>query len=195
MEYNSNIEMWTPALDDGGVPDIIAGLPILQKALEEVDQFRTCVQAGGHIGIYPKELANHFTTVYSFEPSNENYECLIKNVSNVFLFNKALTETNKNVGVEKYSPRNTGAWHIIDGSDTEGVTIDSLNLADVDFIQLDVEGYELLVLQGAIKTIKESYPVIMVEDRGHGPKCEEFLYELGYYLALNSPTDKVFKKG
>ena len=42
-------------------------------------------------------------------------------------------------------------------------TLDSLNLTDVDIIKIDVEGYELNVLQGASNTIATNRPIVQVE--------------------------------
>ena len=42
------------------------------------------------------------------------------------------------------------------------VTIDSLGLADVDMIKIDVEGYEMEVLKGAEKTL-ENIQYLMIE--------------------------------
>ena len=41
--------------------------------------------------------------------------------------------------------------------------IDDLNLTECDLIMLDVEGYELHALNGAIETIKKYGPVICIE--------------------------------
>ena len=46
----------------------------------------------------------------------------------------------------------------------EHITIDSLNLHTCDYIKIDVEGAEILVLMGAIETIKKFKPVIMFEN-------------------------------
>lgn len=42
-------------------------------------------------------------------------------------------------------------------------TLDSYNFDDIDIIKIDVEGYELLVLEGATKTIEQYRPIIQVE--------------------------------
>ena len=43
------------------------------------------------------------------------------------------------------------------------IIIDDLNYKNVSFMKIDVEGAELLVLKGAINTIKNSRPIIMIE--------------------------------
>jgi len=45
------------------------------------------------------------------------------------------------------------------------VTLDSLDLQDVDYMKLDVEGWEANVIVGAEQTIKAFRPVIMVEQK------------------------------
>lgn len=42
-------------------------------------------------------------------------------------------------------------------------TLDSYNFTDVDIIKIDVEGYELNVLEGATQTIANNRPVVQVE--------------------------------
>ncbi len=45
----------------------------------------------------------------------------------------------------------------------QAITIDSLNLPRLDYLKLDVEGMEELVLEGAKKTIKRCRPIIQLE--------------------------------
>jgi FkbM family methyltransferase len=67
-------------------------------------------------------------------------------------------------------------------------TLDSFELEEVDFIKIDVEGYELKVCQGAEATIKRWRPVMVVEQKGHDKKfygttlnaaCAWLQHELG----------------
>jgi FkbM family methyltransferase len=43
------------------------------------------------------------------------------------------------------------------------VTLDSYNFTDVDIIKIDVEGYELNVLEGASNTIAANRPIVQIE--------------------------------
>jgi FkbM family methyltransferase len=66
------------------------------------------------------------------------------------------------------SPRNEFIGQRIDYSDhatleTRMISIDALNLQRVDFIKLDVEGMELEALEGAINTIRNRKPQVLVE--------------------------------
>jgi hypothetical protein len=60
---------------------------------------------------------------------------------------------------------NMGGRKIGDGNAiTNMITIDSLNLERVDYMKIDVEGAEHLVIAGAERTIKKFKPVIYFED-------------------------------
>lgn len=64
-------------------------------------------------------------------------------------------------------------------------TLDSFNLTGVSFIKVDIEGAELLMLQGGIETIKKNKPVIYLEH--HSDLCEKealysFIESLDYEL-------------
>lgn len=45
----------------------------------------------------------------------------------------------------------------------EVITLDSLRLTQVDFIKIDVEGHELEVITGALQTIRQHKPIMLVE--------------------------------
>lgn len=187
-------------------------LPDLWAALKFVPKFDVAVQAGGNMGVWPKQLAERFTTVYTFEPDPLNFRCLCENVRNerVFKFNAGLGLRNHPVGMARTD--NCGAHKIAGHGAIPMLTIDDLCLwsAGVDFIQLDVEGYECRALQGADRTIAECHPVIMIEDkdykraaveRGEGDKAEsrcsrllkeDWGYDIAAAFTENGSTDFLY---
>ena len=63
----------------------------------------------------------------------------------------------------KYNPKGESyTWAGI-----EVVTLDSLEFETVDFIKIDVEGWEPRVLRGGEQTIKRCRPNIIVECKGN----------------------------
>jgi len=134
--------------------------------LDVCNRKRIAVDCGAHVGGWSKELANHFDKVISYEASSDNYECLLKNT-------EGLNVDARNLGVgEKagmgslhppVNPGNSGAAWVVDGDDFEVITLDSQNLENVDFIKIDVEGFEPQVLRGAEETIKRDRPVVLIE--------------------------------
>ncbi|MGE5133993.1 MAG: FkbM family methyltransferase [Gemmatimonadota bacterium] len=63
------------------------------------------------------------------------------------------------------------------------VTIDSLGLADVRFIKMDIEGHEAAALRGAEQTIKRDSPLLLLELESRHQRIEDviaMLREWGY---------------
>ncbi|HEG2580765.1 TPA: FkbM family methyltransferase [Campylobacter lari] len=61
------------------------------------------------------------------------------------------------------------------------ISIDSLKLEKIDFIKIDVEGMEINVLNGAIKSIKKFHPILQIEFiKSDKAKLINFLQNLSY---------------
>lgn len=78
-------------------------------------------------------------------------------------------------------------------------TIDSMNFDVVDYIKIDVEGYELEVIKGAIETIKRCKPIISIEvslntwphlQSSH--ECGMILEQNGYEYHSTAVNDFIF---
>lgn len=138
-----------------------------------VRQFRMAVDAGAHIGLWTRLLAREFKFVTAFEPVPENFACLQMNVlkKSVRLENVALGSGAGACGLTLPAAANSGCWRVDDTkTDLEMRTLDSYGLRDVDFIKIDVEGYEGEVLEGARQTISKHKPTIVFEENGLGPR-------------------------
>lgn len=155
-------------------------IPFLEKA-------ETILDIGAHIGchtlMYSKINSN--ANIYSFEPQSKLFSLLdhnlkFNNVRNVTILNNAVGNDIKQVHMESFitdgSNSNTdisydgenmfnlGGLSIgSSGEEVSMITIDSLKLLGCDFIKIDVEGAEKLVLLGAQNTIKKYKPVICYE--------------------------------
>jgi FkbM family methyltransferase len=118
-----------------------------------------------------RRLAAEFEVLHAFEPVAEFRECYARNVTaaNVQLHPFALGNAACRARIEVASG-NSGATRIVDVGDegAEVRTLDSLSLGVVDYIKLDVEGFELFVLEGAYETLLRCRPVLTVEQKGHG---------------------------
>lgn len=104
-------------------------------------------------------------SVYAFEPNEKAYDCLVYNLNdlqNTIPANCGLGETDGYSGMY-FAPGNIGMTYLSGNGDTPIMTIDGLKLSRLDFIKIDVEGYELSVLKGAKKYIKKYRPVMLIE--------------------------------
>lgn len=162
-------------------PDVMSGPHAYLRRSKSLDaqialcpQKRTCVQAGGHIGIYPTKLAQHFERVYTFEPEPENFICLQLNtrkLKNVLIHDSFLGSDFQNRDLHKHS-KSTGG-HQTGFPNRTGIptaTIDAFQFMDLDAIFLDVEGFEMEILKGALATIARCRPLLVLEENGKGKK-------------------------
>lgn len=169
-----------------------------EKYFTHVKKFDTVVTAGANCGLYARVYSKLFGTVFAFEPSWLSFYCLSVNCpyANVKKFNAALGDTcnqdNKliinhlsNIGTHKIGP--TGELMI------STMTIDSMNLKSLDFLQLDAEGYESYIIEGARRTIAKFSPVIVLE--APNGEAREKLNGLEYKEVDVSKADVIFVKG
>lgn len=176
----------------------------LNYAFKHVHQWRTAIDGGAHIGTWTVALAKMFQSVYAFEPALDTYMCLVANtkgLSNVKAMDSALGPANGLCGMQDdpTRPGNTGARVVCTGATATMTTIDAYNLPDVDFIKLDLEGYEAEALKGALDTIRRCGPTIVVECkkfkpiRYGGPEAVlNFMSKIGYRHVGGIRNDQVF---
>jgi FkbM family methyltransferase len=178
------------------------------------------IECGCHIGTHTVKLASLCDKIYGFEPMPETYEILTKNmlinnIDNAILYK--LGVSNK-PGVTKYSwisENNPGASGLENNPmgkptyinatskniDVNLTTIDLLSLNKLDFIKIDVEGYERLVIEGAMNTIKRCKPIIVMEiwkdhfggvDINYTKELFKNLIDIGYTIVQISGPDFLF---
>lgn len=150
---------------------------------------KNILDIGAHVGYHSIAYAkmNPEVNVLSFEPQLEIYKLLHKNIkqnsyeSRIRTFNCCVGHKEMDITLSEYiddglttdipvnyesdniynfGGLNVGKGNIV----SKMITIDSLNLKNVDYIKIDVEGAESLVLLGAEQTIKKFKPVICFED-------------------------------
>ncbi len=176
----------------------VAHLQSAEWAIAHCRQRRTAVQAGGNVGLWPRRLAADFDRVITFEPDAVSRECLERNVpSDVEVRPEALGDS---VGVCGLKHRGLGSHRVVDGDAVTVTTVDALALNDVDYLQLDVEGYEWHALMGATETIARCKPLVQLELRGFVDKyghtdgeVTAHLAGLGYRQVSRQPgSDFVF---
>lgn len=165
----------------------------------------TAVCGGAHIGVIPRAFASFFGTVLAFEPDHENWECLLKNcngVKNIRAVNEALSDSYSCFPMAK-GAQSEHPHYVRHGKLTGigSVMLDQIGLMACDLLQLDVNGCELLALEGAADTIYKHRPLIAVEVNDSAARMghtvadvDTWLAERHYQLLTTiSPYDRVYK--
>lgn len=197
--------IWRPSEDLHGVNAALEHVKDLEEAIKFCSKRNVAIQAGGNCGIFPCYLANNFKVVYTFEPENENFFCLVNNATagNIIKFQAAIgCSGSLPVGLI-YDPKNAGGHYVRTGNGILPViSVDSLNLPTCDLLQFDIEGYELFALKGAAETIKKYSPVIMIEHKKHAQRYGaepgdviQFLTDIGYEKKQEVRRDLIFTRG
>lgn len=160
------------------------------------------LDVGANMGALTLPIARMGAIVYAFEPQRMMFQLLCANMAinsivNVFAFNEAIGATEGEVFPMELDPtveQNFGGLSLDMPSKVRSIairqrTIDSLKLASVKVIKVDVEGMERDVLEGAYETIRSCRPVLYVEnDRLEKSQAlMEYLSLLGYEYQAHRP--------
>lgn len=159
---------------------------LLNIVRKYVEKSEVILDIGCHVGTHSISYSNINPNVkiYCFEPSPPTYEVLIKNIehnnltNSIFPDNKAVghkfmkVQMNNHIGNEllvydvntsiNYGGLNLG----IGGDIVDMINIDEYFLdknLNINYIKIDVEGAEKLVILGAKKIIEKYRPVILYE--------------------------------
>jgi len=136
----------------------------------------TLLDIGSNYGYHSIMVSHICSKIYSFEPQKVLYllqlESIKRNeITNVKVYNSLVGSESglkKLQSVDYSIPQNFGDITVgEDGEVVEVVTIDELEIENVDVIKIDVQGYEKLVLDGAIKTIRKQKPTLIIEIEEH----------------------------
>lgn len=163
-----------PAYDEACAAVVFDSIPDLERAVGYCQKKRTVVQAGGNCGVWARHLADIFAQVWTWEPDPLNFHCLAFNTiyrKNVFCVNAALGNAPGFTSMNAPEPSNCGALQLTEASGHGEIPVEMLDsrrleLGHVDLMYLDLEGYELHAIAGAVRIIEECQPIIAVEDKG-----------------------------
>ncbi len=142
------------------------------------ERHRVALDIGAHVGLWSYWMQRDFQKVLAFEPAANHRECFYSNVdaalgyfNNVTLFPVALGDTHGWVSLV-HRPTASGGSHIYVEGEAETQAprttvpmhrLDDYNIPVCDLLKIDIEGYELPMLQGAEKFLLRTKPVIIIE--------------------------------
>lgn len=123
------------------------------------------IDVGALYGDHTISYARVASRVIAIEPNPEAYECLVRNTAdlkNVVPMHCALGHQSGEVLMVN-GFQNAGSAYAKDGVGVAMIKLDDMELDRLDFIKLDVEGFEYKVLLGGITTLRKFRPVIVTE--------------------------------
>jgi FkbM family methyltransferase len=148
-----------------------------ERALKHVKQRRHAIDIGAHVGFWSWHMSRAFERIDAFEPMPQHLECYRPNmvgVENVTLHTCALANMEGTLPFY-WNPHDTGAAHVVAEKEPVEPTnripvrkLDAYNFENVDFIKIDVEGFEQPTILGAKETILTNKPVIIIEQKPNG---------------------------
>jgi len=146
--------------------------PVRRRSLQHCDQRGLALDIGANVGLWSRDLCEHFDRVIAFEPVPQFRECLIQNVTSPRLQIQACALGSSSSRVNMIiTQHNTGHTHVDTASLGQGdipmYTLDELDIQHVHYIKIDCEGYETEILKGAYQTIMTWRPILVVENKNH----------------------------
>jgi FkbM family methyltransferase len=164
------------------------------------------MEIGANIGLTVMAIAEAVEEaghLYAFEPVREDYVSLLANLScnrvaNVSAYNLAVSNQTGRITLYK---RQGGASGVVPAMGGEKIWVEAISINEfvivekigrIDFLNIDCEGSELLVLQGAQSVLEKHAPQILCEIhheslRELGQSAKEvihYLSDFGYYIRL-----------
>jgi FkbM family methyltransferase len=163
------------------------------------------LDVGVNIGNHSLYLARFCKQIYAFEPIKSLYDQFLasifaNDILNIHAYNYALGKESKTLPIYgNHANMGTSSITVHDGrhkiQDIKILKLDDvyqdIGITRIDVMKIDVEGYELDVLLGAVECIKKYKPVLLIEysprlynatDKTIAPHLIELLYSLGYSI-------------
>ena len=184
-----------------------------ETARTKIKNYRTCLDLGGHIGITSIRFSKYFEQVHTFEPIHTDcFEHNTADLDNVTLYPYAVSDKTGTVDMF-INTNNSGGCAVVH----EGIidylyrknkfvpttsfpcrAVDEFDFQDVDFIKIDVEGYNLPVLDGMRNLLERCSPIMQSEiaaDENYNKRFYKKMKELGYTeFAQVGPIDKFYER-
>ena len=168
----------------------VTNIPEIEFCKKELKKGDTVIDVGANIGYFTlffSKLVGEKGKVIAFEPDPINFDILKKNIelnkiTNVELVKKGVS--NKNEFMRLYKSPVSGGHSLIKNewgkeyTDIQTVTLDEyFKEQKIDVIKIDVEGFELEVIEGGKKIFKNNKNIKIISEFG------------GYYHKKNNPEE------
>ena len=135
-------------------------------------KLRRLIDCGALIGSWTINWYDRCEKIEAFEPNLQilpGYKNNTKHIKNLSLHEVALGDNPGTVAMDYGA--HVGTYHVTKSNGPIEIrTLDSYNFQDVDVIKIDVEGFEVPLLDGAKETILSNRPWIQIEANKTGER-------------------------
>lgn len=160
------------------------------------DNHKISVDIGANLGSYTSRLTKNSQTCWAFEPVPKLAKFLRRAFGDKIIL-KEVALSSKSGKAELRVPNNVYACATLEKDNSlenykeiekilvEVKRLDEYDLKNVGFIKIDVEGHEEDVLKGALNTLKNSKPILLIESEERHrsdsvQNIQKFLEGMGY---------------
>ena len=189
--------------------------------LLDLSQNKHILDIGANFGVQTLQFANQFpdSVIHSIEPTNFAYEKMLKNIDlnpnykkNIYPEQFFISDNITDMPDQVYS-----SWSLSSDNETHSkhkgvkksisssnkITLDNFiikkKISGLDFIKLDVDGLELMVLRSGVNYLKNNKPPIFMElapylykENGYQlSDLLEFISKIGYNFYKINPLKKI----
>jgi FkbM family methyltransferase len=165
--------------------------------------FDHVIDVGANVGLWSRWFYNQGAKkIDCFEPIAQNLECLRQNTQDIEILNihevalgtkKGLLtlyidKNESNVGQHTIDKNHFNQSTLLNNYEVPMESLDSYRLSPT-FIKLDVQGAEMMVLEGSADTIKKYRPSMCVECEDEDLTTIKFLQSLDYQVVGRTTSD------
>ena len=171
-----------------------------KKSFQYVKRWDFAIDVGANVGHWTRDISKKFKQVIAIEPQDVNVACFNKNIfaDNVKLLQLGLSNREEHTYIE---PNQNEMKHS-DTNNVRCVTFDSLNINEpIDYIKVDIDGWEMPFLRGAEQTLKRQKDIVMnieVKSKIGGSENQRQVFRLlnnwGYNQIDRKASDFIFVK-
>lgn len=152
---------------------------------------RNAIDVGCRDGEYTRYIHKDFEHVYCFDYRQRKRFHMNVDLKKITHFKCALGDEHKIIKVSGAGSITAQKIPLDRWYNEQLYTIDEFNFENIDYIKIDVDGYELPVLKGAVKTIEKYKPILVLEQEFGETAALKFCIEkFSYRIAVWDPLHR-----
>ena len=154
------------------------------SSLPYITRKRNAVDIGCRDGEYTRYLHKEFNHVFCFDYRKRRLFSNNVDLKKVTHFTCALGDEHKIIKASGAGSITAGKIPYEKWFDEQLYTLDEFALSDIDYIKIDVDGYEVNVLKGARDTIQTYLPLLIIEQENGDTSAIDYCFEHFNYSIL-----------